>query len=257
MTYSIFKLLRKVLPWFIRYYNRLEVKGIKNLPKIGSAIIAANHSGGLDLDNFCLMSALEHLKTNNKKRKRIWLCYHDIWASDDNIWGKFVSQFSPIPISLTGGGIPYDLVDKIVNRGEIIAIMPEGCSASLKDGYLLWKFYPGVIKLHLRYKIPIIPTAMIGFMDAAPRFPSNYHPEKIPLWEHERMIPFIFPRKLIIHFGKSISFKDYFDVNLYKKIEKKTMYNLARIVRKKVKDTINIYRANISKNNPLGDIKGK
>ncbi|MBD3230571.1 MAG: hypothetical protein GF329_20495 [Candidatus Lokiarchaeota archaeon] len=236
MVLDFLGFLRKIFPWFIRYYNRLELHGVHNLPKEGSAIIAANHSGGLDYDNFCLMSALEHFKTKKKNRKRIWLCYHDIWASEDNIWGRFVRKFSPIPINLDGKGIPYDLVDVIVSKGELIAIMPEGCSASIKEGYLLWKFYPGVVKLHLRYKIPIIPTAMIGFSQVAPRYPSDYNPKKVPPWENERIFPFIIPKKLIIHFGEPISFENYYNRNM----DKKTMNQLAQIIREKVKETINI-----------------
>ena len=74
------QLLRKLFPRFVRYYNRFEVRGVNNLPKKGSAIIAANHGGGFDWDNFCLMSALEQFKTDNSARKRIWLLFWDVWA---------------------------------------------------------------------------------------------------------------------------------------------------------------------------------
>ncbi|MHA1268253.1 MAG: lysophospholipid acyltransferase family protein [Candidatus Helarchaeota archaeon] len=251
MLIRISDFLRKIFPWFVRHYNRIEIKGIENLPQKNSAIIAPNHSGGLDLDNFCLMSALEHFKTDNNKRKRIWLCYWDKWSIGDNYWARFVKKFSPIPISLTGGGIPYDLVDKIVKRGELIAIMPEGHSASIKEGYLLWKFYPGVIKLHLKYKIPIIPTAMIGFLKAAPLISNKYNPNKIPPWEDEIMLPFIFPKKLIIHFNSPISFDNYFNT----KVDKVMLYKLAKIVRNEVKKTISLYRIEISKHRPLGKKK--
>ncbi|MHA1233392.1 MAG: hypothetical protein ACTSPQ_22445 [Candidatus Helarchaeota archaeon] len=75
MRFSIF--LRHLIPWILRYYNRLRIYGIENIPKEGSAIIAPNHSGGLDLDNFCIMSIFDHFITNDERRKRIWLCYWD------------------------------------------------------------------------------------------------------------------------------------------------------------------------------------
>ena len=161
-----FDFLRKFFPWWMRVYHRLEIRGIENLPKEGSAVIAPNHSGSFDLDNFSIMSALEHFKTRNPARKRIWLCYWDKWAVEEPMWAPWVQKFSPIPINLQGKGIPFRLVDKIVQRGELIAIMPEGTSATIQEGYRIWKFYPGVIRLHLRYKIPIIPTACIGFVKA-------------------------------------------------------------------------------------------
>ena len=240
--------LRKIFPWCVRHYNRLQINGITNLPKKGSAIIAPNHSGGFDLDNFVLMSALEHFKTNNPARKRIWLCYWDKWAVEDPIWGALVQKFSPIPISLTGKGIPYNLVDKLIERGEFIAIMPEGHSASYREGYQIWKFYPGVIKLHLKYKIPIIPTACLGFSKAIPILSNKYNSDEVPPWENEVFFPISFPRKLIIHFGKPIMFEDYFD----QEVDKTVMFKLANIVRQKVKETISIYRIGISRKNPFG-----
>ncbi|TFF88488.1 MAG: 1-acyl-sn-glycerol-3-phosphate acyltransferase, partial [Promethearchaeota archaeon] len=157
MTKEFARWLRNIFPKIPRYYNRLQIKGIKNLPKQGSAIICPNHSGGMNYDSLCLMSLFDHFNTSDPSRKRIWLCFWDLWVSKKEPWATILQQFSPIPISLTGGGIPYDLVDKIVERGELIAIMPEGRAASIQEGYNLWKFYPGVIKLHLRYEIPIIP----------------------------------------------------------------------------------------------------
>ncbi len=240
--------LRKIFPWFIRYYNRFEIKGIENIPSFGSAIIAPNHSGGLDYDNFCLMSALEQFKSDNPARKRIWLCYWDKWCMGDNLWSSWVQKFSPLPISLTGKGIPYEIVNKIVERGELLAIMPEGHSASTREGYRLWKFYPGVITLHLRYKIPIIPTAAIGFVKAAPVLVNHYNPDKIPPWEKELMFPFIFPRKIVFHFGEPVFYENYFD----KKLNKDDITYLTKNLRQKVKNMISTYREGISWQNPYG-----
>jgi 1-acyl-sn-glycerol-3-phosphate acyltransferase len=240
--------LRDVFPWVIRHYNRLEVRGMNNLPRKGSAIIAPNHSGGMDLDNFCVMSALEHFNTSNPARKRIWLCYWDEWSAGENLWSKWVRKFSPIPISLTGKGIPYSLVDKIVERGELLAIMPEGHSAALSEGYRLWRFYPGVIKLHVRYDIPIIPTACIGFVKACPIFSNRYNPSKTPPWEGEVMSPILFPRKLIIHFGEPLTF----DKEKDHELGKRESFLLAAEVRDEVSDLISLYRKGVTWTDPLG-----
>ncbi len=240
--------LRKVFPWFVRYYNRFELQGLKNLPKKGSAIIAPNHSGGLDYDNFTLMSALDQFKSSNPQRKRIWLCYWDYWSIGDNPWSKWVQKFSPIPISLEGKGIPYKLVDKLVEKGELLAIMPEGHSAAIYEGYRLWKFYPGVIQLHLRYKIPIIPTASIGFVTTSPMITNRYKPKKVPPWDKELMVPLILPKKLIFHFGKPLMFEEYFD----KEVSKNEMYELASKVRIEVKKLISNYYKDVSWTHPYG-----
>ncbi|MBD3351110.1 MAG: hypothetical protein GF364_06455 [Candidatus Lokiarchaeota archaeon] len=243
--------MRRIIPKFLRYYNRLEVKGIENIPKRGSAIIAPNHSGGFDMDNFAIMSLFDFVKTNNPLRKRVWLCYWDKWAVEEPAWAPLVQQFSPIPVSLTGKGIPYTLVDKIVETGELIAIMPEGHSASIREGYRLWKFYPGVIKLHLRYKIPIIPTACVGFIKAFPILTNIYNPNVVPPWENEIMSQIFRPKKIIISLGKPMFFKDYYDTAL----TKKQLFRLAAKVRTHVKNELSKFYKNISEQHPYGTKK--
>lgn len=233
----ILSFLRQIFPKWMRYYHQLEIKGIQNLPKDQSTIIAPNHSGGWDWDNLCLMSLLDHIPNPQEHRKRIWLCYWDRWAVQAGAFSRWVQQFSPIPINLEGKGIPYRLVDKIVQRKELIAIMPEGHSASIHEGYSLWRFYPGVIKLHLRYQIPIIPTAMIGFVHTAPIVSIQYNPHLVPSWEKEVMIPPIFPKKLKVIFGEPFEFKDEYD----KDHTKSDLYALASQVRTKVKKLIQIH----------------
>ncbi len=238
MVLHIYDFMRILFPKWVKYYNRFELKGLENLPKSGSAIIAPNHSGGWDWDNLCLMSAFDHVKTSRKDRKRIWLLYWDLWSRDIYYFARWVQRFSPIPISLTGKPLPYSLIDQVVKRGELLAIMPEGHSASIHEGYSLWRFYPGVIKLHLRYKIPIIPTACIGFVECAPIVSVKYNPNIKPPFEKEVMIPPVFPRKLLIHFGSPLSFPKYFG----KDPSKEEMNLMLNRVRTEVKLLISKYR---------------
>ena len=232
--------LRKIFPIYLRYFHRYELRGLENLPCDTSAIIAPNHSGGWDMDNFALMSCLEPLNLG-KHRRRIHLCYWDYWDVEYPYWAPWVKRFSPIPIGFQGGGkgIPYNRIDPLIESGELIAIYPEGHSASIKEGYRLWRFYPGVIRLHLRYKIPIIPTANIGFVKAYPILSNEYNPTKVPGWEKEKIfpLPLSLPFKLITHFGKPISFPDYFDLE----VNRSNLDSLALEVRKEVAKLLSLY----------------
>jgi 1-acyl-sn-glycerol-3-phosphate acyltransferase len=239
---------RKLTPWWMKYYHRLELKGLENLPKSGSAILAGNHGGGFDYDNFGLMTAFETLPLASEYRRRVWLLYDDRSVTPKNLWTSWVRKFTPIPVSLTNGGIPYRLLDKVVNKGDWIAIMPEGHSAAIYEGYRLWKFFPGVIRLHLRYKIPIIPTANIGFMTAVQKIGQVYHPDRVPAFTNQIYLPLIFPTKIIIDFGPPISFPEYFDCEL----DKPTLFNLAAEVRKRVRIQIQKYFPGASWKYPYG-----
>jgi 1-acyl-sn-glycerol-3-phosphate acyltransferase len=247
--YGLGSVLRQIFPWWAKYYHRLEVRGLENLPQTGTAIIAPNHSGGFDYDNFCLMSAFETLPYAHPLRRKLWLLYDDRSVVQPNIWSRWVRHFTPIPVNITHkGGINYPLVDKAVERGDWIGIMPEGHSAAVYEGYRLWRFFPGVIKLHLRYKIPIIPTAMIGFVKAVQKVTQVYHPDRIPAFSHQQYLPLIFPRKLIIHFGTPLQFPEFFDHTP----DKAMLFRLANIVRGALRKEIDRYIPNTSWKHPYG-----
>jgi 1-acyl-sn-glycerol-3-phosphate acyltransferase len=255
---SFYHFLRKGIPFVARYWNRLEIRGLDHITSPGSKLLAVNHGGGWDFDNFTIMSALDYVKTNNPARKRIWLYAWDKWCDSttgfEGAWSDIYRHFSAIPIHIEKKGkppIPWEMVSKIVNAGELMVICPEGHSAALYEGYRLWRFYPGVIKIHLKYQIPILPTAMIGFVQSVPMLANRYNPDAVPPWEDERMLPFPLPfpwHKLIIHIGEPLSFPEYYN----KEISKAKQFELAKIVRNKVKELISIYRVDVSKDQPMG-----
>jgi len=242
-------IVRKIFPWCVKYYHRLEIHGLENLPCSGSAIIAPNHSGGLDYDNFCLMSVFDTFPLKHPLRRKLWLLYDDRSVVPRNLWTRWVRHFTPLPVNLTHKrGINYPLVDKAVARGDWIGIMPEGHTAAVYEGYRLWRFFPGVIKLHLRYKIPIIPTAMIGFVKAAQKVTQIYDPQKVPSFSHQTYLPLIIPRKLIIHFGTPLQFPEYYGQTL----DKADLFQLAGKVRKAVRSEISRYIPHASWKFPYG-----
>lgn len=251
------KSFRKAIPFVGKYWNRYEIRGLEHIATKGSKLLAINHGGGWDYDNFLIMSALDHVKTSDPARKKIWLFAWDKWCDSttgfEGAWSNLYRQFSAIPIHIEKKGkppIPWNKIDEIVNRGELMVICPEGHSAALYEGYRCWTFYPGVIKIHLKYKIPILPTAHIGVIQALPMLSNRYNPDLVIPWTNEVMppLPIPLPMKIFLHIGEPIYFEDYYG----KEVDKKTMFRLAGIVRQKVLDIIRLYRADITDKNPLG-----
>jgi 1-acyl-sn-glycerol-3-phosphate acyltransferase len=254
---TFLKTFRKAIPFIARHWNRYEIRGLENIASDGSKLLAINHSGGWDYDNFLIMSALDHIKTENTARKKIWLFAMDTWCDStdgfEGLWSNLYRPFYTIPIDVEKKKkepIPWNKVDKIVDKGELMCICPEGHGAALYEGYRLWKFYPGVIKIHLKYKIPIIPCAHIGPIIASPMFSNKYDPNERYPWVSEMPspIPFILPYKIFLHIGKPIYFQDYYD----KEISKEKMFELASIVRGKVAEIISLYRKNVTDDNVMG-----
>lgn len=197
---------------FLKYYflifHRLEVIGLANIPD-GPAIIAPNHAGGYDLDLLAITYCA------HPTRKVTPLIVHT-WHFVNSAWGKyFIGAGLPL---WTSGGLRYEYTDPYLEEGGenfpgLICIFPEGNIPTFPNRYVVDKYFPGVVRLALRYKVPIIPTAMVGFAEANPilkLIPRDKAPDDI--------IPFPFPLpwKLKIEFGKPIYLDAYYGCNLSK-----------------------------------------
>ncbi len=254
---TFLKGFRKAIPFIARYWNHYEIRGLEHIASPGSKVLAINHGGGWDYDNFLIMSALDYVRTNNPARKCIWLFAWDKWCDSttgfEGIWSDLYRQYSAIPIHIEKKGkppIPWEKVDEIVQRGELMVMCPEGHSAARYEGYRLWKFYPGVIKVHLRYRIPIIPAAHIGPTEVLPILNNKYDPNQVPPWIHEKIFPFPLPapQKMILHLGAPITFEEYYG----KTVDNATLFKLAAQVRTKVAELIAMYRHGVTWEHPYG-----
>ncbi len=205
-TYNRIK--RSLLRPYFRFFHRLEVTGLENIPD-GPAIIAANHTGGFDLD----LTALSYFA---HPRREITPLITESWHFINSLWGKLcVGCGLPLP---TKGGLPYDLLDPYLMKGGgrypgLICIFPEGNIKSIYQQYTLGKFFPGPVRMALRYRVPVIPAALIGFQSACPVFkiiPHNHAPDDVIC------LPFTLPFKTRIEFGKPVDLSEYYGRNLNK-----------------------------------------
>ncbi len=213
MKYETFKCIRKFLfGQYLKFYHRLEVKAVENIPK-GAAVIAANHSGGYDLDivvisDFCHPSREIQVLIMDK--------YHYMYS----MWGRYWVA-SGIPLWLSGG-IRWQYINPYLDKKGskypgLVCMFPEGHSGLFQKREILNKFFPGVVRIALKYKVPIIPTATYGFQRAIPilkEYPQEHGPPDPILFS---LIPF--PVKLIVEFGEPIKLNDYYNMKLTKEEE--------------------------------------
>jgi len=205
------RIKRSYFRWYFRLYHRLEIIGVNNIPE-GPALIAANHSGGFDLD----ITALSGFAHPNRP---IHVLIAQDWHYLNSPWGRYVIG-SGIPL-WTRGGTRWEYIDPYLDgKGAchpgLVAIFPEGNSSTFFRRRVLGAFFPGVVRIALRYRVPIVPTAMIGFSLASPI-----------VWEIERdhtandaiCLPFTFPLKLKIEFGEPFELSDYYGTTLSRREE--------------------------------------
>ena len=192
--------------YYFRFYHRLIVTGLENIPD-GPAIVMANHGGGFDLDIVALMDHCHPTRTIHALIAQNWH-YISHW------WGRYYVG-GGIPL-WTRGGIRWEYIDPYLARGGenfpgLVAMFPEGHSGTYKDRHVLHRFFPGIVRIALKYRVPIVPAAMIGFHCASPIFGEierDHGPNDI------LCLPFTLPVKLKVEFGEAFELADYYDRKL-------------------------------------------
>lgn len=212
---------------YFQFYHRLEVIGRENVPD-GASLIAANHGGGFDLDNVALNDCC-------LPDRQIQTLIVEEWHYLNNWWGRYyIGSGIPIP---TRGGVNYELIDQyLLDNGSFypatVAIYPEGHSGLFKNRRQIDMFYPGIVRLALRYKVPIVPAGMVGFREACPIFtekPVDRGPNTPVI-----MLPPL-PLKLKIEFGAPFELSEYYDQDLSKDEE---FWVANHVVRPRIADVL-------------------
>jgi len=148
-----------VTNFLYKYWNRVEVYGIENVPDEGAAILVPNHGGVLPLDAAYIASSLilEHRQPRLVR--------------------SLVERFLPtVPhfytlITRVGQVVgTYENAEIILKEGELLLIFPEGAKGASKPYYTYYEledFNVGFLELAIRNKVPIIPVGVIGSHEQA------------------------------------------------------------------------------------------
>jgi long-chain acyl-CoA synthetase len=196
------RIKKAFLKRYFRYFHRLEVIGRENIPE-GPALLAPNHPGGMELDIFALGNCIfEH--------REITTLVVEYWHFMNHAWGRWYVG-GGIPLWTTGG-LRYEFIDPYLKGGGenypgLVCLYPEGNVPHFRDRNKVFKFFPGVVRLAIHYRIPIVPVVMVNFSEACPVikiYPKKNAPQDI------LCLPFAFPLKLKIEFGKPVYLDDFY-----------------------------------------------
>ena len=159
---GIYWLLKNIVlgPAMRRLFRPTE-DGKDNVPEHGPAILACNHLSYADW--LFMPMALDRRVTFVAKSDYFNGVGLKGWAQK-----RFFAGTGQVPIDRTGGRASEGALTaglKILERGELFAIFPEGTRSH--DGRL-YKGKTGVARLALTAKVPVIPTAVIGTDVIAP-----------------------------------------------------------------------------------------
>lgn len=112
MIYTLVKFLSK---WFFRFWGNPGIAGLENIPQAGPIVIVTNHSSVLD--GFLLASIWPQRITF------LAAAYLFEWPAA----GAFLRAVGAIPVQSGGNNlVGKKAALKILQRGDILAIFPEG-----------------------------------------------------------------------------------------------------------------------------------
>src|SRR3954469_5050573 len=155
---------RTIVEFLYRYWFRVEVEGIENIPDEGGALLVSNHSGALPPDAPMIAKAI---KEEHPRPRPLYLTVEHFF--------KGYPGFSMLLPKIGGvAAHPANVHRLLYDEQQLVLVFPEGRKGTeklYKDRYKLRRFgRGGFVEAAMRAKAPIVPVALIGAEEAAPVF---------------------------------------------------------------------------------------
>ena len=161
---TAFQLADPILNFYYRYWFRVEVEGIENVPSAGGALLVSNHSGALPPDAPMIMQAIR----NEHSRPRPLYMLGEHWFKGYPGVSMISNKIGLVPAH------PANAQRLLSDEGRLALVFPEGQKGSRK---LYWQRYKlrrfgrgGFVRTAMRAGVPIVPIAVVGAEEAMPIF---------------------------------------------------------------------------------------
>ena len=160
----VFQLAEPALNFYYRYWFRVEVEGVENVPSDGGALLVSNHAGALPPDAPMIAKAI---KEEHDRPRPVHLTMEHFF--------KGYPLFSMLLPKV--GGVPAHPANAhrlLYDEGALVQVMPEGRKATEKlyrDRYRLRRFgRGGFVEAAMRAEAQLVPTCVVGAEEAMPVF---------------------------------------------------------------------------------------
>jgi 1-acyl-sn-glycerol-3-phosphate acyltransferase len=153
---------RTVYDFLYRYWFRVEVEGIENVPAQSGALLLANHAGAVPPDGAMIAKAI---REEHPASRPLHLMIDSRFTAAPGL-GMLLTKIGSVPAH------PANLHRLLFDERELVLAFPEGRSAArkpLKERYRLRRFGIGwFVESALRARVPIVPVAVLGAEEAMP-----------------------------------------------------------------------------------------
>jgi 1-acyl-sn-glycerol-3-phosphate acyltransferase len=191
---------RTVYEFFYRYWFRVEVDGVENVPSEGGVLLLANHSGTVPADGAMIVKAL----TEEHPRPRpLHVCTERSLAGVPGL-GMLLAKLGAVAAH------PANLHRLLFDESQLVLAFPEGpagASKPARERYRLRGFnHDRFVHSAIRAGAPIVPLAVVGAEEASPMFARVNPLRRLTRLPYLPMTPaFPLPAKFKIRFLEPVA----------------------------------------------------
>jgi 1-acyl-sn-glycerol-3-phosphate acyltransferase len=155
---------RTLYEFFYRYWFRVEVEGIENIPAEGGALLVSNHAGALPPDAAMIAKAI---REEHSRSRPLYLTVEHFF--------KGYPGFSMLIPKIGGvAAHPANVHRLLADEEQLVLVFPEGRKGTEKlyrDRYRLRRFgRGGFVEAAMRAEAKLVPIALVGAEEAMPVF---------------------------------------------------------------------------------------
>jgi 1-acyl-sn-glycerol-3-phosphate acyltransferase len=154
---------RSLYDFLYRYWFRVEIDGIDNIPAEGPALLVANHSGALPSDGVMIAKAV---REEHRRPRPVHLVTEQGFGRVPGV-GMLFTKLGAV------GAHPANVHRLLFDENQLVLQFPEGPDGArkpLKERYRLRTFdHSPFVSSAARAGAPIVPIAVLGAEEALPR----------------------------------------------------------------------------------------
>jgi len=155
--------LLPIFEFLFTTYWRCDLHGVENVPAQGRGLIVANHSGVIPWDATMLFTGI---RRHHPQRRHLRCLMLDLFATLPFV-GTLFTRLGQIRACPENG-------QQLLERDHLVGVFPEGLKGIGKlfsERYRLQRFgRGGYVRLAMRARAPIVPTAVVGGEEIYPLF---------------------------------------------------------------------------------------
>jgi 1-acyl-sn-glycerol-3-phosphate acyltransferase len=155
---------RTLAEFFYRYWFRVDVEGIENVPDHGAALIVSNHAGALPPDGPMIVKAI---REEHPRRRPVHMTVEHFFKGYPGL-AMLVPKVGGVPAH------PANVHRLLHDEGQLVLVFPEGRKGTEKlynARYRVRRFgRGGFVEAAMRAGAPIVPVAVVGAEEAMPAF---------------------------------------------------------------------------------------